>query len=403
MGRIRVCNVIEEGRFGGPQRRIIQVAKALKPYGVDTHVVYPSVDSQRMRMELELAGVPGTALDITRLSKEKRSLGRYAVRFWFEVCQLSRFFRRYEFNLIHVNGSYQFKSALAARLSGIPFVWHLNDTSMNGAVKCVCSILARCWASGLILAGNRVRQYYVKDTALEQKTLCEIEAPVDTRLFDPDRAPSDVRVSGVSGIKVATVSAINPAKGLEYFVKMAADLHNRYPRLAFYVAGAELSSQAEYYHHLRKLVASSSLTSRNFAFIGTVNNVASFLRSVDICVFTSISEASPTTVWEAMSMGKPVVSTDVGSVNKYIDDGVSGFIVPIKDAQALAEKVEILLENPKLGKEMGRKARLIAQQNLDIRVAAEKHALFYERVISSIEKCDGATERSGNGRTYFHV
>ena len=224
MSQIGVCNVNEEGRFGGPQRRVILVARELKKLGVNTHVVYPKLDSEKFAMELRRADVSGSALDITRLSKEKRILSRYIRRFFIEIYLLSRFFRERNIDLIHVNGSYQFKIAMAARLSGIPFVWHLNDTSMDTIVKSVCTILAKHWASGLILAGNKVHEYYVRGTALEEKPCYEIEAPVDTEVFDPNRAVPDVRISGASGKKIVTVSGIDPVKGLEYFIQMAADL-----------------------------------------------------------------------------------------------------------------------------------------------------------------------------------
>ena len=88
-----------------------------------------------------------------------------------------------------------------------------------------------------------------------------------------------------------------------------------------------------------------------------IDDVPSFLRAADICVFTSVSEASPSTVWEAMSMGRAVVTTDVGSVSQYIRDGKSGFVVPIRDVKALAQRVELLLGNPALRRQMGTEAR----------------------------------------------
>jgi glycosyltransferase involved in cell wall biosynthesis len=383
MPQIRVCNISEEGRFGGPTRRMVLVARALKELGVETHIVYPKLDSEKLASELQHAGISCSCLDITRLSRERRMFNRYARRFIFETYLLSNFFRRHRFDLIHVNGSYQYKVAIAARLSGVPFVWHLNDTSMDRIVKAICTYLAKHCSSGVILAGSRVYDYYVKGTPLERKPRCEIEAPVDTRIFDPGITAPDRRTSEAPGRKIMTVSGMDPGKGLEYFIRMAADLQRRYADLSFFVAGAELSSQRKYFQHLVEMTSSCGLADRNFFFAGLVDNVPSFLKSSDIFVFTSNSEASPSAVWEAMSMGRAIVTTDVGSVSRYIENGRSGFVVPIKDVAALTERVELLLCDSALREKMGAEARIIAQKYFDVSVAARKHASFYRQVLAS--------------------
>lgn len=394
MKQIRVCNVDEEGRFGGPERRIVQVAKALKQHGVDTYVVYPKYDSGKFAQELSKAGISSSALNITRLSKEKKVLARYVFYFFVEIYRLCMFFRRHQFDLVHVNGSYQFKVALAAKLAGIPVVWHLNDTKMDSIVKIICTVVAKYCASGFIVAGKRVYDFYIRGNKLEQKPYIEIHAPVNTTVFDPKIVVPEKRVSQTHGRKIVTVSGINPIKGLEYFIEMASNLLRRHNDLVFFIAGAEFSSQRKYYQELKKLISSTMLTNNNLMFVGMVDDVPSFLQGADICVFTSVAEASPSAIWESMSMGKAVVTTDVGSVNQYIEDGVSGFIVPIKDAKALSERVEILLNNPALRQKMGAEARSVAQKNLDVTLAAQKHAFFYQRILSLHPGCNATYSTS---------
>ncbi len=383
IGKIRVCNVDEEGRFGGPERRIVQVARAVKTYGVDTHVVYPIYDSEIFSKEISGAGINKTPLAITRLSKEKKILARYLAFFLVEVFCLFRFFRKHKFDLIHVNGSYQFKVAIAGKLSGIPVVWHLNDTKMQAIVKNICIKIAKYCASGFIVAGQRVYDFYIRGTKLEQKPYTEIHAPVDVNVFDPESVSADSKVIQSHGTKIVTVSGINPTKGLEYFIEMASKLQAEHRDLCYFVAGAEFSSQKQYYQYLKDLIFQSKLTNKKLSFLGMVNDVPALLQAADICVFTSISEASPTSIWEAMSMGKAIVTTDVGSVNQYIVDGISGFVVPVKDVDALFEKVDILIKNPLLRKKFGQKARLVAEKNLDISIAAAKHASFYKRIVEN--------------------
>jgi glycosyltransferase involved in cell wall biosynthesis len=165
---------------------------------------------------------------------------------------------------------------------------------------------------------------------------------------------------------------------------MAALLVKQYDDLFFCIAAAEFKSQQKYFQNLKKLVESYQLKRENFMFAGMVENVPAFLKLADIFVFTSVSESGPMAVWEAMSMALPVVTTDVGSVSQYMEDGKSGFIVRPKDPQALSEKVGFLLENPLLGQKMGAEARIVAQQKLDVSIAAEKYASFYRKILGRV-------------------
>jgi glycosyltransferase involved in cell wall biosynthesis len=383
--RIRICCVDEEGRFGGPESRITQIAKALKASGkgIDTHVVYPVDDSERFAQELAREGISNSALKITRLSKEKKVLIKYLFCFFPEVVLLYLFFRRGKFDLVQVNGSQQFKGALAAKIGGIPVIWVLEDTMMANIVKKICTLLAKYTAAGIIVVGKRVYDYYIRGTSLESKPTIEIHPPVDISVFNPQSTVPDRKLSQVKGRKIVTVSGINPTKGLEYFIEMASSLVLRYNDLSFFIAAPNFNSQRKYYKYLMDLVASSNLTSEDIKFLGMIDDVPSFLKSADIFVFTSISESGPMAVWEAMSMGKAIVTTNVGSVNQYMIEGVSGFIVPIKDSKALCEKVEILLDDPALRQKMGTEAQAIARDKLDVSIAAEKYALFYRKVLSS--------------------
>ena len=81
-------------------------------------------------------------------------------------------------------------------------------------------------------------------------------------------------------------------------------------------------------------------------------------------------------------MEKAIVSTDVGDVAKFIKDGVSGYIVPIKNALAMAEKVEMLIENAALRERVGKNARKIAIENLDVDLCTKKQAEFYREIMA---------------------
>jgi glycosyltransferase involved in cell wall biosynthesis len=381
---LNICNVDEEGRFGGPERRIVQVAQALTRYGIRTHVLYPELDSEVFAQHLKTAGVPNSQLKITRLSKERKILFRYICNFLVEIVKMKIFFHQNHFDLIHANGSPQFKVAIAAKLAGIPVVWHLNDTMMSKPVRKLFPWVAHYCADGFIVAGQRVWDYYITGSKLSRKPILEIHAPVDTNYFSPMTRSFTDEIETIMpkpALTVVTISGLNPTKGLEFFIEMAIRLYHQIGNINFLIAGSALSSQKKYETTLRQMLVDAELPIGVIKFLGLVNDVPALLRQADICVFSSVSEASPTSIWEAMSVGKPIVTTDVGSVGKYITNGVSGFIVPVRDVDKLSEMAMTLLRDPVLRTKMGIKARLVAIEQLDIEIAAQRHATIYRQVL----------------------
>lgn len=382
--KIRVCNIDEEGRFGGPENRIVQIAKAINDSDefIENYVIFPSYDSKRFAHKLSIAHVQNSPMNITRLSKERNILIRYIFRFIPEVILLFLFFRKEKFDLVQVNGSQQFKGAIASKLAGIPLIWLLEDAMMSSIVKRICTFLARFTASGIIVVGKKVYDYYIKGTSLEKKQIIEIHPPVNTILFDKKSVQLDENLEKFQGTKIVTVSGINPTKGLEYFIEMASELVMLYDNLYFFIAAPNFKSQEEYFKNLMGIIKSSNLTDDNLKFLGMIDNIPSFLKSGDIFVYTSISESGPMAVWEAMAMGKAIVTSDVGSVSNYLVDGESGFIVPPQNSDALIEKVDLLINDKALREQMSAKVRSIVTKRLDVSIAAKKYANFYRKILS---------------------
>jgi len=378
---LRVANIIEEGRLGGPQIRIVEVARQLNNMNIETTVILPKYESEKFKQKLNKYNIKTKSFPLHRFTKDKKLLLKCILFFLYEIFILYKYFKKEKFDLIHCSGgAWQYKGVVAGKLAGYKTLWHLNDTEMPSIVRLIFMFIASNFTDGLIVAGKRVKIFYIHQLGLRNKPVFEIQAPVDTTYFDPESADPDEIVNKPYGIKIVMVGNLNPKKGVEYFIYMADKLNKHFNHLHFFVVGKHFNSQKVYIEKLMNL--KKKLNLKNLIFYGASNNVRNILKAANIYVCSSITEASPMSVWEAMSMEKAVVSTDVGDVSYFLENNVNGFIVPIKDPGSLAHKVKILINNYELRNSFGRKARETVRKYLDIKIVTKKHADVYKSIHS---------------------
>lgn len=377
---LKIANIIEEGRLGGPQIRIAEVAKHLTDEGIETSVILPNYKNEAFKKKLARYNIKTACFPLHRLTKDKRHLLRYVIFFLYEIIIVYKYFKKKRFDIVHCSGgSWQYKGVIAGKLAGSITLWHLNDTNMPIIVRFLFRLVARYFADGFIVAGQRVKEYYLERLDFRTIPIFEIQAPVDTSVFDPDKVKKDKKIMECPGLKIVTVGNINPSKGIEYFIEMASILNKQYKNLIYYIVGPIFNSQKNYSKKVFNMVQNFML--KNIHFYGPSENIPSLLKAADIYVCSSIAEASPVSLWEAMAMAKPIIATDVGDVSRFITDGENGFVVPTKDSGALAEKTGLLIQNESIRKKFGHKARRVARQHLDIDICIKKHKQSYENIL----------------------
>lgn len=350
-----VANVIEEGKLGGPQVRMVRVAAALQGRA-ETLIVMPRANSGPFREMCAAHGVPYRALPLTRITKEWRTALAYVLFSPIEVLRLARLFRRERIDLVHASGgSWQYKAVIAARLAGIPSVWHLNDTFAPGWVRRLFRLVAPL-ASGFVFASHRSQAYY-GGLIRAGRPQAVVPATVDTATFDPSQLAADPDVP-TDGPVIGTVANVNPIKGLETLIRASAHLRDLGHLPHVVIVGPIFDRQRAY--HRRLMALAQELGLDRVHFVGSRADVRPILGRIDIYVCSSLAESSPVSVWEAMAMARPVVSTDVGDVARHVEDGKSGLIVPISDAETMADRIALLLADPDLRIRMGAAARTAA-------------------------------------------
>ncbi len=94
-------------------------------------------------------------------------------------------------------------------------------------------------------------------------------------------------------------------------------------------------------------------------------------------------DAPVNTLKEAMAMGLPVISTFHGGIPELVEDGKSGFLVPEKDADAIASKLTYLLEHPETWKQMGKIGRSRVEEKYDMNKLNDELVEVYQKVVDS--------------------
>lgn len=375
---IRVFNVDEEGRFGGPEKRICLVADSILGLGIDTTVVAPEFDSDFFKKYLITKNVKFIIVDITRLSLESRILYRYVIRFPIEIYLLYRLLVKSNPDLVHVNGASQFKVALAAKLASRPVVWHLNNTYLKHPVKVVFSLVSKFCIDGVIYAGSRAGEYYKVAERFRGLPSENIEAPVSGEFFS-----IPIRNCVKGRLEIVCVGGVNEAKGITDIVLCASECRRRGLSIRFRVAGKLLSSQRDYFEEVQRLVEAHSVPLDILEFLGEVEDIPGLLADADVALTMSHREASPAAVWEGLAAGRIVVTTDVGSVTDHIEHRKNGFVVAPKDVHAVVDIIESIARNKIDLNGMREAARATADRSFSVRVIAEKHKNIYNRVLGN--------------------
>jgi len=158
-------------------------------------------------------------------------------------------------------------------------------------------------------------------------------------------------------------------KGVEEYIKAAEMLKNKAEFL--YVGDKDTGNKNAFTPNWKSV-----------KYLGFRSDIKELIKKADIIVLPSYREGVPRTLIEAASMGKPIVTTNAPGCKEVVDDGVNGFLVPVKDYKSLAKQIEILIDNPSLREEFGKNSRMKAVKEFDIKAVVNQYLRVYEEIIS---------------------
>ena len=346
-------------------------------------------------------GVPLERVRLRRLRRSWNPIHHVLLLFGLpgDVKRLRDVIRRLDIDVVLLTGLANPHGAIAADREGRAVLWQIVDTVVPTAGRRVLMPFVARLADTVMFWGEAVERLHTDGRTLGMPTLLG-NSPVDLTRFVPshDRAARTRAELGIPATAdvVGTVANLNPQKGLEYFIRAAARIAAGGSDVWFVVVGGRYETHRAYARKLEAEVRSSNMSER-FRFVGAVANVEDYYAAMDVKLITSIpgSEGIPTTALEAMACGVPVVTTDVGSAREAVLDGVTGYVVPPLDEDAMAAATVRLLSDPTLRATLGDRGRRRAEEHYGIEPCVEAHlralaaAIEHRRNRGRIVRSDG--------------
>jgi len=151
-------------------------------------------------------------------------------------------------------------------------------------------------------------------------------------------------------------------KGIAEYVEAARSLKKRYPQVVFKLLGPFDANPAA----VSRRVVEQWEAEGAIEYLGETRDVRPYIAGSSVFVLPSYREGTPRSVLEAMSMGRPVITTDAPGCRETVQDGVNGFLVPVKDSLSLEKAMEKFILNWDIIRDFGLKSREIAVEKYDV-------------------------------------
>ncbi len=312
------------------------------------------------------------------------------------LARLVRHFRRERFDIVHTHTIKPgFLGRIAARLSRVPLVLHTVHGFRIWEGMPRWEYRLTVWVerigaglSDLLLSQNREDiEWAVRERVCPPEKIEYLGNGIDLARFNPDRVDSE-RVAALrrrlgappARSLVGMIGRFVAVKGYREYMAAARLLLDAGLPVRFVAAGPTQPEKAEGLSP-DALVAEHGLEGR-MTYLGVWEGMPTLLAALDVVVLASYSEGIPRVLMEAAAMGRPVVATDVRGTREVVVDGRTGYLVPPKDAPALAEGIRRVLEDPEGAREMGQAARRHALAHFDERAFFRRTDAVYRRLVA---------------------
>lgn len=349
-----------------------------------------------LKVDLVTSGV-GNRYEVERIGKNvwihKLPIGKNEKNFHFQsqkdllVYSWKAYFfsrkllkkRRYDLTHSFFSVPCGFLSFVFKHQFGIPYIVSLRGADVPGYTdrfssiyKVLTPVIRAIWkkADAVVSNSEGLRELALRTDP--DRWIDIIYNGVDTQSFHPN--PTAFSKNNDSHVfRVLCISRLTERKGIGYLIGAIKLLDSKYPLLRLKIVGEGDAKEA-----LEKQAQDLGLRGK-IEFTGRMKHdkLSRIYCDSQIFVLPSLNEGMSNTMLEALASGLPIIATDTGGTKELVKDGENGFIVRMKDDHDIAEKIERLINDRELCREMSKKSRERAEE-LSWKSVAERYREAYK-------------------------
>ena len=371
---IKVRCFLFDHRTGGPSIRVAHVYDILRmDSAFDLAVVFPQEGSATKMLRER-----GIAVDILPTRKPVMPSKfwhflKFIARSPFDYIRIRRYLKHENIDIVHINGAFDMLPALAARSVGVKVVWHLNDMLFSRRVASKAGLLIKKVATRIAVTSLPVADHY----GIAREQTDRLPVPVAKALLETGtlrHLPSD------RPLMIGHLANWNPLKGQDFFINMVARLRDTGHNIRASLHGRQLETQKAYCKRVQSLIDQRGL-GEHVTSHGFTTDIADALAKMDLLVISSRSESGPLVCVEAMAVGLPVVSANVGDVQMMLgsgDEERAGYIFNVGDEDGAVEAVDRIIGSEKTYSAASNAGLNRSRNHFSAELIADLHSSLYK-------------------------
>ncbi len=245
-----------------------------------------------------------------------------------------------------------------AMLAGLGSVFQLTGTkgSLIRAVLCFQYKVALSFCRNVFFQNqDDVNEFVRRRLVRRDKTVMVNGSGVNLERFPPRPMPENS--------VFLFVGRLLRDKGLVEYMEAARKVKVKYPEARFWILGSPDPNPMA----LKAGEMEPYLEEGSVEYLGSTRDVRPFFRDCFAFVLPSYREGTPRSTLEAMATGRPIITTDAPGCRETVEEGVNGFLVPVRNSEALAEKMIWILQHREEALVMGKESLRICRDRFDVK------------------------------------
>jgi L-malate glycosyltransferase len=312
----------------------------------------------------------------------------------FQLLNFFLYLKRNNFDIFHSYGyGTHYIDTVIAKLSGIPIYIssRRNMRHWEGGEKLHISERIRNYFSDIVIANSEAVKFKSIHT---EKLPSEKITTIHNGISLPETKPSLTNIQlrkelGIpeNSIVIGNIANLKAVKGQRYLLEAFAKLARQINNINLVLVGEGPDKD--------NLLVTANLSGikHRVHITNSYTSIFDFLNMFDIFVLPSLSEGFSNALLEAMAMGKPVITSDVGGMSELVTNHETGLIVKPADSNELAEAILALLDNPKLCQILAVNAKRKARNSFSLQTMINHFETVYEDLMVNKNYAECKTQR----------